>query len=151
MREPMSWQNCVKEFIKMVEADKEKVNSIIKMSSVRLRLLKQQVADEETASPITADYYEIIKELLVALALLHGFKSDNHECLIAFFKEYYPQYEYEVTIIYKLKNNRNKISYNGFFVKKQYLDENRKEFERIINLLNNLLSEKLKSFNKTQK
>jgi len=76
--------------------------------------------DQETASVIASDYYEIIKELLTALLLKNHLKSDNHECLISFFKQNFPEYEYEAKIIHQLKNIRNRVSYDGIFVKKDY-------------------------------
>ena len=65
--------------------------SILKLCNVRLRIVLDVKLDSETASIIAENYYEIIKELLTALLLLSGRKSDNHECLIAFFKKNYPQ------------------------------------------------------------
>ena len=38
---------------------------------------------------LVSEYYEVIKELLIALLLKQGLKSYNHECLISFFKKEY--------------------------------------------------------------
>ncbi len=135
----MNWENCKKNHIRKVEVDNEKIKSMLKMSSVRLEFLKRQKPDEETASIITDGYYEVIKELLTALLLKHGLKSDNHECLISFFKNKFPKYEYEINILYELKNIRNRIEYDGFFVDKSYLEKNKLEFEHIIKLLKELI------------
>lgn len=138
-KELMSWDICKKEHIRKVEVDNEKIKSILKMASVRLDFLKRQKADEKTASIIADGYYEVIKELLTALLLKNGLKSSNHECLISFFKNKFPKYEYEVNILYELKNIRNRIEYDGFFVDKSYLDKNKLEFEHIIVLLKKLI------------
>ena len=138
-KEMMSWSDCQATHIKQVEADDEKIKSMRKMCAVRLKVTKAVKLDEETASIIAADYYEVIKELLTALLLKNGLKSDNHECLIAFFNHKFPEYEYETKIIYQLKEVRNKVSYNGIFVKKGYIEMNKLEFEYIIGLLNKLL------------
>lgn len=82
------------------------------MCDVRLRVIKQIELDTETASIIATDYYEVVKELLTALLLQKGLKSKNHECLISFFKHYYPTYE--INVIHQLKNVRNRISYDGY-------------------------------------
>jgi uncharacterized protein (UPF0332 family) len=140
-KEMMDWDICKKEHIRKVSVDKDKINSILKMCSVRLKFVKKQEVDNETASIVTEGYYEIIKELLTALLLKNGLKSDNHECLISFFKKNYSEYEYEINIIYELKNIRNRISYNGLFVEKQYLIKNKLEFEHIIKLLIKLVRE----------
>lgn len=86
-----------------------------------------------------------MKELLTALLLLHGIKSDNHECLIAFLKKNYPQKEYEIKVIYDLKAIRNKIDYEGLFVDKGYIERNRLEFIHIISFLHREIQEKLKN------
>ena len=96
--------------------------------------------DDETASIIATDYYEVIKELLTALLLKNGLKSENHECLISFFKNNY-DFDYETNILRQLKNVRNRASYDGVFVKKEYVDTNKLEFHHIIKLLNTLLDE----------
>ncbi|PIN79445.1 hypothetical protein COV16_04135 [Candidatus Woesearchaeota archaeon CG10_big_fil_rev_8_21_14_0_10_34_8] len=141
MREIMSWNICLKEHVKNVEPDHDKIKSIQKMCRIRLRVTKDIELDEETASIIATDYYEIIKELLTALLLKHGLKSNNHECLISFFKENYTKYEYETQTMHSLKNVRNRVSYDGIFVKKEYIDSNKLEFEHCIELLNKLVKE----------
>jgi uncharacterized protein (UPF0332 family) len=139
MKEIMNWQQCIEEHIKKVKPDNEKIKSIIRMCNIRLKVLKQIKIDQETASIIASDYYEVIKELLTALLLKNGLKSDNHECLISFFKQNFPEYEYEANIIHQLKDVRNRVSYDGIFVKKEYIETNKLEFQHIIDLLKKLL------------
>ena len=139
MKEIMNWNICLKEHIKKIESDNEKIRSIQKMCDIRLRVIRDIQLDDETASIIASDYYEIIKELLIALLLKNGLKSDNHECLISFFRNNFSQHEYEAQAIHSLKNVRNRVSYDGVFVKKEYVDTNKLEFEHIIKLLNELL------------
>ena len=66
MKEIMNWNICTDKHIKKVEPDNEKIKSIQKMCGIRLRVTKNIELDEETASIIASDYYEVIKELLVA-------------------------------------------------------------------------------------
>ncbi len=139
MREAMPWKRCMKEHIRQVEPDPAKIASIRRMCGVRLRVLRQMELDEETASLAAADYYEIIKELLTALLLRHGLKSDNHECLVSFFRGHYADHEYEAAAILQLKDVRNRVTYDGVFVRKDYVERNRLEFEGIIELLDTLL------------
>jgi len=121
MKEIMNWQQCLEDHIKKVNPDNEKIKSIIRMCDIRLKILKQIRIDKETASVIASDYYEVIKELLTALLLKNHLKSDNHECLISFFKQNFLEYEYEANIIHQLKDIRNRVSYDGVFVKKNIL------------------------------
>lgn len=135
-KEIMDFNRCMEEYIRNVEKDDDKIRSIVKMTSTELKIISDININNETASKLAKDYYEIIKELLTALLLSHGLKSSNHECLISFFKEHYPVYEYETGIIHELKNIRNRISYDGFFVEKEYINKNKMEFGHIIELLN---------------
>ena len=80
-----------------------------------------------------------MKDLLIALLLSYGLKSDNHECLISFIKQKYPKYEYEIGILHELKDTRNRVSYDGIFVKKEYITKNKLEFENIIKILETLI------------
>lgn len=141
MRAIMPWEVCLHEHIKNVEPDKEKIASIMKMCAVRLRVIEQVDLDDETASVIASDYYEVIKELLTALLLKDGLKSDNHECLVSFFKEKFPKHEYETKMMHQLKHVRNRILYDGIFVDKTYIEMNHLEFKHIIRLLKRLVEQ----------
>ena len=140
-KEVMNWEKCQKEFIRKAGADIDKIKSILKMAGIELSIIKNIPINDDSASKLAKDYYEIIKELMAALLLSYGFKSENHECLISFIKQKYPQHEYEVGAIHDLKNIRNRISYDGFFVRKDYLENNKLELEHIIDLLKKLINE----------
>jgi len=139
MKGIMDFNICMKEHIKKINPDKEKITSILRMCRIRQKVIGMIKLDEETASVIATDYYEIIKELLTALLLKNGLKSDNHECLISFFKKSYPEYDYETTAIHQLKEARNRASYDGVFIKKDYVERNKIEFEAIIKMLYELV------------
>ena len=141
MKEIMKWELCKKNHIKKVDQDIDKINSIIRMCKARKKLIAKAEIDDETAPVIASDYYEIIKELLIVLLLKNKMKSNNHECLISFFKNQYPKYEYEAKIIHQLKNVRNRALYDGVFVKKEYLLNNKLEFEHIIKILKEIIVE----------
>ena len=135
----MDFEKCKKEHLKLVEPDFDQIKSIIKVAEIRLKAIMQIQKDDETTSIIVEGYYEIIKELLVALLLKNSLKSDNHECLISYFKHNHKNYEYECMIIHQLKNIRNRINYEGILVKMPYLTANEPEFNHIINVLKDLI------------
>ena len=110
------------------------------MSKNRFNFIKQIIDKNKYTSIICENYYEIIKELLIALLLKFGLKSRNHECLISFFKYKFPQYEYESIIIHQLKNKRNLLHYEGKSIDLNYLLANEKEFLKIINILKKLVN-----------
>ena len=68
----MGWDACIKEHIRNISVDEDKINSILKMCIIRLKFIKRQIIDDESSSFIIEDYYEIIKELLTALLLKNG-------------------------------------------------------------------------------
>ncbi len=144
-REPMSWGECNGEHIRKVDYDEDKVKSMLKLCRARLKVVEKIDLDEETASIIAEGFYEIIKELLTALLLTLELKSDNHECLIAFFRKNYPAMEYEAQAIYELKNVRNAIDYEGLFVKPLYIKGNKLEIVHIIQFLTSEVEERLKN------
>ncbi len=139
MKDLMGWEECSEGHIKLVEKDPEKIESLRMMCRARLKAILMIQLDDETASIIAVDYYEVIKELLVALLLKDGLKSDNHECLISYFRRQYPTLEYEATVIHQLKYYRNRASYEGVFIQKDYIERNKSEFDSIIRELLTLL------------
>ena len=109
------------------------------MVKIEQEILSKIDIDPNTASKLAKDYYEIIKELLTALLLSNGLKSSNHECLISFFKAKYAKFEYETKIIHELKNIRNRVSYDGYFIDEDYINKNKSKFESVIALLEDLI------------
>lgn len=139
----MSYERCQKEFLRNIEIDFDKINSLVKMAKTDLEIISEISLNSKTASKLSKDYYEIIKDLLIALLLCQGIKSSNHECLISYFKREYDQYEYESKIIHELKDIRNRISYDGYFVDLNYVNKNVVEFKHIIELLEKLIKDKI--------
>ena len=140
-KEIMSFERCKKEFLRKADIDLDKVKSKVKMAELELKIIDKIAVNPNTASKLAKDYYEIIKELLSALLLAHGLKSSNHECLVSFFGLKYPLYPYETETIHTLKDIRNRVSYDGYFVDKTYIAKNKIEFNHIIKLLNRLVKE----------
>ena len=130
----MNWQECERTFIRKVSPDLEKVSSMREMAKDRWTFVNSLVINEKNVSFIFDDYYEIIKELLIALLLKKGMRSKNHQCLFTFFyKEY--GYEAEVTVIKQMNYLRNRLDYYGERVDFTYFKENHKNFDIIIGLL----------------
>lgn len=143
-KEMMSWGLCLKEHIKKISKDKDKAIALIKMANLRYEFWSNLKFDSKYTSIAVDGYYEIIKELLTALLYLEGYRSDNHECLVSYLNKHYPNFSYEVSVIYQLKKIRNDIDYKGFFVSADYLKRNKLEFKHIIETLQKLIKEKLK-------
>tara|TARA_Y100000031_G_scaffold47643_1_gene54359 strand:+ start:1058 stop:1513 length:456 start_codon:yes stop_codon:yes gene_type:complete len=140
-KEIMDFERCKKEFIRNVDKDTQKIKSMLKMAKLELEIILNLEINSNTSSKLAKDYYEIIKELLIALLLSHGLKSSNHECLISFFIAKYPKYGYEARALHELKNIRNRVSYDGYFVDEDYIIKNSAEFKHIIDLLRKLIKD----------
>ncbi len=135
----MNWEQCKKEFIRNVEVDPEKIESMIKTAESRLNYIKTTKVSEENVSFVVEGYYEVIKEILVALLLSKGLRSKNHQCLISYFYKFYPNYEAEVHIISQMSYLRNRLDYYGEEIDYDFYDKNKLEFEKIIKILLNII------------
>ena len=120
----MEWKKCEREFIREVEADQPRVTSIIKQARNRLRMVQKIDFSEETISFIVENYYEVIKELLVAYLLKRGLRSKNHQCLFSYFYKEHPEYETEVMMISQMSYFRNRLEYYGESVPLTFYEKN---------------------------
>lgn len=139
----MDFKSCVNEkIIIKEETDSDRVKSLMNLTGTREEFWSKKYASKYDFLAVEG-YYEIVKELLTALINLHGLKCANHECLISFFREKYPQYDYESEMIDTMRRVRNAIDYRGVFADEGYLSKNRLEFSHIIELLQKLVKEKI--------
>ena len=132
MNEKINWKECLEKGIitKTVE-DKERSKQMLKMADTRFEFWNKQIAEKYTALKVEA-YYDIIKELVFAHLYKNGYNCINHLCLIAYLKEKFKDFDFEIGKIDELRIIRNEISYRGFSVKKDYLERNELEFKNII-------------------
>jgi len=138
-----SWQESQEE-VRKVRTDRELAASILKMIEIRMKALELKNKKKFT-SLVVEDYYEIIKESITALMALDGYKTLSHEVLIAYLKEFYPQFsESEIMLADQLRQLRNKIAYKGFFVRPDYLERNETRIKEIALRIVGILKEKLK-------
>ena len=135
----IDWNLCKNKFIRNVEVDEEQINSIIETAAKRLKFIKSNKATNDNISFIVENYYEIIKELLIALLLKNGLKSSNHQCLISYFYKEYPDYEFEVNIISQMSYLRNRLNYYGEKIDFGFYDKNKVEFIKLIDLIKGLI------------
>lgn len=135
----MSWNICKENFIRVVEVDPAKINSILDTAESRLKYVKRSKVDEENVSFVVEGHYEIIKELLVALLLVNGLRSKNHQCLISYFYKNYPQYEGEVHLISQMSYLRNRLEYYGEKIDFGFYDKNKNEFDKIVKILRHII------------
>ncbi|MGC9309443.1 MAG: hypothetical protein ACP5D2_01985 [Candidatus Nanoarchaeia archaeon] len=90
-------------------------------------------------SLIFEDYYEIIKELLVAYLLKNGLRSKNHQCLISYFYKKTGR-EKEALLISQMNFFRNRLNYYGEDIPSNFYYDNKEEFKKVVDLLLELLN-----------
>lgn len=140
MMDLMDWTECKDKFIRAVEIDEERITSIVETILSRMKFIESIKPANENASFIFENYYEVIKELLVALLLKKGMRSKNHQCLFTFFNKEYG-YDAEVNLMLQMSYLRNRLDYYGEKINYEYLQQNKKQFMKIINLLKQLIEE----------
>lgn len=135
----MSWSYCERNFIKRVEVDLPKVNSIVEVANKRLEFIGSIDVNSKNVSFVVEGFYEVIKELLSALILKDGMKSLNHQCLFSFFYGKFPDYEMEARFILRLNLLRNGLNYYGRIVELDWYNDNIDKVRKIILLLKKLI------------
>ena len=92
------------------------------------------------------DYYEVIKELIVGLLSIQGYKSYSHYCLISFIQKFYSQRfsAHEIELMDKLRKIRNELDYLGRFSGKGFIERNEKEVIEIVMRLKGIVEEKIR-------
>ena len=132
-------------FVK-VTPDREKSNSILKMVETTLEMI-ETIDAAKFPSNIVKEYYDVIRELMTAILLLDGYKTHGegaHKKLIEYIEQNYKQFTgYEISLLDDLRITRNKIAYDGFFVREDYLTRRKPTVLEIIRKLKLLINEKL--------
>lgn len=131
----MNWEFCNRNFVRKVEVDNERIESIVNMALQRFEMAKLL----KEISFKVENYYEAIKELLIAYLLKNGLRSKNHQCLISYFYKENPNYETEAYLIGQMSFFRNRLGYYGEKIPKDFFEENKDNFEKIIKVLLELI------------
>ena len=137
----MDWCECRENFIREVEVDVERIDSIVRKAFQRLKRARNTEITLEIVSFVVEDYYEVIKELLVAYLLKNGLRSKNHQCLITYFYKNNLDYEREAHIISQMSFFRNRLNYYGDDIPMEFYKKNKNNFEEIIKIIKGLIKD----------
>lgn len=100
--------------------------------------------DEEFTTLLIEDYYEVIKELATAILNLEGYKTLSHKTLFEFLKGKYEVFTIsEIELMDELRKIRNRVVYEGFFIKSDYLKRNKAIIKTILLKFKKLVEEKI--------
>jgi len=135
----MKWDLCERNFVRIAGRDDKRIKSIINKANIRLSRAENAKKEEETIFLVVEDYYEVIKELLVAYMLKGGLKSGNHQCLISYFLKKNLNRNKEANLIQQMSYLRNRLNYYGEGISMKFYEANKGEFKKIIKLILGLL------------
>lgn len=131
-------------------SDKEKAKSILKMANTTLEMI-ESIDTTRFSTNIIKEKYEIIRELITIILLLDGYKTygeGSHKDLIIYLNGNYNEFtEQEIRFIEELRTLRNKIAYNGFFIKEEFLKRKKEIINVVITKLKIIIKDKLSSDN----
>ena len=129
-----------------ITPNKEKARSILRMVEITLEMIKQ-IDKSRFPSNITKEYYEVVRELTSIILLLDGYKTlgeGAHKRQIKYLEAHYNQFsKSEIVFIDELRMTRNKIAYDGFFVKESYIDRKSMEISAVIDKLKEIVRKKI--------
>lgn len=128
-----------------ITPDKEKAKSMLRLIENREEFISS-INIEKFSTIATENYYEIIKELAATLLLLDGFKTTGenaHKELIYYLSNYKELSEYEISLMNDLRIKRNKSSYEGKQIDKEYLQNKKDKLLNVIDKLKKLIKSQL--------
>lgn len=99
--------------VKKRSKNEAKANSLIESAEKRKRVVEKYLPlNEETAVQIMEELYDVVRELLEAKLSREGYKSYNHEAVVAYFGELGFS-RHEVVFLDRLREIRNGTKYYG--------------------------------------
>ena len=123
--------------ITKVKPDKSKSLSLKTMAKITLERL-EKTEKENYPSNTLSDYYDVIHKLMEAITLREGAKfrgEGAHQELIDYVVQKYGFDEQIRQFLQQMRDYRNRISYEGFVVHKNYIVMNIGKIEEIIKKL----------------
>src|SRR3989344_3681839 len=132
----------MEELIK-ITPDKEKAKSILKMVETTMEMI-QEMDQSKFPSHAVKEYYDAVRELVSVLLLLDGYKTlgeGAHKRMIEYIEKNYKEFTgIEIIFLDDLRVIRNKIAYDGFFVKEEYIERRKERLHTIISKLKKIIA-----------
>ncbi|MEK6914623.1 MAG: hypothetical protein AABW83_03145 [Nanoarchaeota archaeon] len=120
-----------------ISQDKQKAKSLRNMARITLKRLNKTNIEEYPSNTLV-DYYDIIHKLMEAFTLEKGIKIKGdgaHIELINYISKILILSESDRQFLQQIRDYRNRISYEGFMINKNYIIFNRDKILYIINRL----------------
>lgn len=123
-----------------IKPDKQKSESLRKMAEITLERL-DKTNMEEYPSNTLLDYYDVIHKLMESQTLKEGIKIKGegaHQELIDYILRGHRFAEQTRQFLQQMREFRNRVSYEGFMVNKNFIAVNKEKIEEVIKKLKNL-------------
>jgi len=120
-----------------VQPDEQKASALKQMAEITLARLKETDIEKYPANTLT-DYYDAIHKLMEAITAKEGIKIKGegaHQEIIDYISKKLNLGEQTRIFLQDLRDKRNRISYEGLIINKEFISENRKKIEEIIKKL----------------
>ena len=121
--------------------NKQKAKSLKNMAELTLQRLRESNLLKYPSNSLT-DYYDIIHKLMESLTNLEGIKIKGdgaHQELIDHICSKHEFSEADKIFLQEMRDLRNRINYEGFFVNEFFINSNKDRIELIIQKLLNLI------------
>ncbi len=120
-----------------IKPDEQKAKALMAMAETTLKRLKDTDMEKYPTNTLT-DYYDVIHKLMEAIALANGVKVKGegaHKELIDYIAKQYDFNEQTRLFLQQIRDYRNRISYEGFMVHKNFIILNQAKINLIIKKL----------------
>ena len=120
-----------------INPDKQKPESLKKTAEITLERLNNTDMEKYPSNTLL-DYYDIIHKLMEAIAIKNGIKIKGegaHQELIEYISKEYKINEQKRQFLQQMREYRNRISYEGLTIHKNYISLNK---EKILDIIKNL-------------
>ncbi len=128
--------------VKIVSKDISLIKSLINTSKNDLKFLSRLTIDSVSARKIMCNYYDVLRSVLEAIALVEGYKVYSHEAFTYLLKE---KGEEVIALKFdRFRKIRNNINYYGENISVEEVTEYSGETKNLIEILINKYLEEFK-------
>lgn len=103
-----------KGFVRRTKVNRELAMSLIKMSNVKEKVVKDAKLDSENVSAFLPMAYDSLREILEAICIMHGYKVTSHVCVERYLESVYQNISF--VEFDRFRYIRNSINYYGEMV-----------------------------------
>lgn len=100
-----------KGFVRKYKPNKELCRSLIEMSGIKEKSIKDVEFNEINVNAFVPLAYDSLREILEAICIMHGFKVTSHVCIESLLKTLYPDVSF--SSFDRFRYIRNSINYYG--------------------------------------